>query len=61
MAWINLDDGTIFVVSLNKDIVFVRKYGDVISIAYVRVKKRKIRVEKVKINIRTGEEVRGDE
>ena len=58
MTVINLEDGTVFVVSLNKDIIFVRKYGDIISIAYVRVKKRKIRVKKVKINIRTGEEVK---
>ncbi len=60
MTWINLEDGTVFVILLDKDLVFVRKTGDIVNIAYMCTSKRKKRIKKIKINLQTGEEVRGD-
>ncbi len=56
---IDLKDGVVVVLSLKKELVFVRKDGDIINIAFLNKKKGK--VEKLKVDLKTGEEVQGDE
>ena len=50
---IDLKDDSVVVLSLKKNLVFVRKKGDIIYIAFVNLKKGK--AEKLKVNLKEEE------
>ena len=53
--WVDLKDDVVVVLSMKRELVFVRKDGDIINIAFLNKKKGK--VEKLKVNLKTGEEM----
>ena len=56
MQWIDLKEGSVTVVSLKKELVFVRMTGDIINIVFVD---KKMKVQRIQIDL--NEEVQGDE
>ena len=53
--WVDLKDDVVMVLSLKKELVFVKKDRDIVNIAFVN--KKKGRAEKLKVNLKTGEEM----